>query len=478
MVIQCEKCDTRFRLPDDRLKPEGVKVRCSHCKEVFTVYPPSDEAPVETSAPAPAPTPAPPAESGGGDDLDFDSAFSEDASFDDSAAGDDFAGGDDFSAGDDFDLPEGDNEGAAGESDDFGFDFSDNEDQEAGQSPNEFAFDEGNWDEESAGGEAAAVEAGPSEFSFDDSTWEEDKAEAPAEAGDSAPEGGGEIGAGTNDEFSFDEEDWSDSPAPSGGGDDGLGGFDSDFGIEDNSALDVPDSAPGPSGEGGDFKFTELSSPSSGMDDSGFSEGFADDAGFGFDDNDLASSVPEPPVKRQKKSSSSMLPFLLVIMLLLAGAAGFFLWQQGQLPFVDELISQIKGATTVPETSRIEVKGLDHDFVENSEVGSLFLIRGQAINRFAEKRSSLQVRGQLFDGNGRSLASQVVYCGNPLSNEELTSMSYAQIAEAMGNQFGEALSNFEVPPGKGLPFVIVFRDVPENLVEYGVDVVGSQAVAK
>ena len=32
MVIQCEKCDTRFRLPDDRLKPEGVKVRCSHCK--------------------------------------------------------------------------------------------------------------------------------------------------------------------------------------------------------------------------------------------------------------------------------------------------------------------------------------------------------------------------------------------------------------------------------------------------------------
>ena len=72
----------------------------------------------------------------------------------------------------------------------------------------------------------------------------------------------------------------------------------------------------------------------------------------------------------------------------------------------------------------------------------------------------------------------MVYCGNPLSNNDLASMSFEQIAEAMSNQFGEALSNFEVPPGKGLPFAIVFRNPPENLVEYGVEVVGSQPVAQ
>ncbi|NIQ94740.1 MAG: hypothetical protein GWN87_11400, partial [Desulfuromonadales bacterium] len=37
MVIQCSSCDTRFKLADDKLKPGGVKVRCSKCKEVFTV---------------------------------------------------------------------------------------------------------------------------------------------------------------------------------------------------------------------------------------------------------------------------------------------------------------------------------------------------------------------------------------------------------------------------------------------------------
>ena len=464
MVIQCEKCDTRFRLPDERMKPEGVKVRCSHCKEVFTVYPPAGEPAAASPAPAPAPEPTPEPDAGDGasDELDFDSAFAEEA-------------GTGAAAGDDFELPEGD-EGAGAE-DDFGFDFDDNDDQDSGQAPNDFAFDEG--------AEAPAAEGGPSEFSFDDSTWEDEAPEAGADPAVSdeppAADAGAdaEVGGGTNDEFSFDEEEWSDTPSAgedSAGSADSFGDFDSDFGIEDNSAPDLP--AAGPGGGGGDFKFTELSAAATGSSEATISEGFADDGSFGMGDEDLVSSVPEPPEKRQKKSSSAVLPLLLVLLLVLAGAAGFFLWQQGQLGFVDELISKIKGATAIPETSRIEVKGLDHDFVENRQAGSLFVIRGQATNRFSEKRSSLQVKGILYDGNGRELATQMVYCGNPLSSDELASLPFDQIAEAMGNQFGEALSNFEVNPGKSLPFVIVFRNVPENLVEYGVDVVGSQPVAQ
>ena len=49
MVIQCSSCDTRFKLADDKLKPGGVKVRCSKCKEVFTVMPPEEEAAPEVS---------------------------------------------------------------------------------------------------------------------------------------------------------------------------------------------------------------------------------------------------------------------------------------------------------------------------------------------------------------------------------------------------------------------------------------------
>jgi predicted Zn finger-like uncharacterized protein len=37
MVIACEKCDSRFRLPDEKMSAGGVKVRCTKCAHVFVV---------------------------------------------------------------------------------------------------------------------------------------------------------------------------------------------------------------------------------------------------------------------------------------------------------------------------------------------------------------------------------------------------------------------------------------------------------
>lgn len=40
MIIQCDKCATKFRLDDSRITPNGVKVRCTKCDNVFIVTPP------------------------------------------------------------------------------------------------------------------------------------------------------------------------------------------------------------------------------------------------------------------------------------------------------------------------------------------------------------------------------------------------------------------------------------------------------
>jgi predicted Zn finger-like uncharacterized protein len=49
MIVQCEACQTRFRLADEKVKAGGTKVRCSKCKEIFTVtFPePEPQAPAE-----------------------------------------------------------------------------------------------------------------------------------------------------------------------------------------------------------------------------------------------------------------------------------------------------------------------------------------------------------------------------------------------------------------------------------------------
>lgn len=70
MIIQCDKCHVNFNVPDQLVKPEGSKLRCSQCKHVFKVFPPQARPAVQDvpgfleAAPPPQeslPTPAPPA---------------------------------------------------------------------------------------------------------------------------------------------------------------------------------------------------------------------------------------------------------------------------------------------------------------------------------------------------------------------------------------------------------------------------------
>lgn len=48
MVVQCNACNTKFRLDDSKVKDKAVKVRCTKCQNVFMVAPPP---PSEEAAP-------------------------------------------------------------------------------------------------------------------------------------------------------------------------------------------------------------------------------------------------------------------------------------------------------------------------------------------------------------------------------------------------------------------------------------------
>lgn len=74
MIVKCEECQTRFKIPDEKVTEKGIKVRCTKCGHTFRVSRPGasggSEGPV---APARAPAaPALPVE----EDLDPFAAFS------------------------------------------------------------------------------------------------------------------------------------------------------------------------------------------------------------------------------------------------------------------------------------------------------------------------------------------------------------------------------------------------------------------
>ena len=54
MIIECEKCKSRFNLDESLLKQEGSKVKCSTCENVFVAYP-SEPAPVDGPPPDESP---------------------------------------------------------------------------------------------------------------------------------------------------------------------------------------------------------------------------------------------------------------------------------------------------------------------------------------------------------------------------------------------------------------------------------------
>ena len=52
MIIRCEACGTCYRFADERVRPEGTRVRCARCQAVFTVVPVTELSEEEMDRPA------------------------------------------------------------------------------------------------------------------------------------------------------------------------------------------------------------------------------------------------------------------------------------------------------------------------------------------------------------------------------------------------------------------------------------------
>jgi predicted Zn finger-like uncharacterized protein len=142
-----------------------------------------------------------------------------------------------------------------------------------------------------------------------------------------------------------------------------------------------------------------------------------------------------------------------------------------------------------------KVKGY---YLENNNLNRVFVIEGEAVNRWKESRSFIKVKGVLLDSNGKKVQEKEVYCGNLLSEKDLKEMNKAAIEKSLSSQFGISFSNVNLQPNKGVPFMVVFMDLPpekaagkaapdpggktgdtfSRLTDFTVEVTGSQKGSK
>ncbi|NLV24791.1 MAG: DUF3426 domain-containing protein [Deltaproteobacteria bacterium] len=176
----------------------------------------------------------------------------------------------------------------------------------------------------------------------------------------------------------------------------------------------------------------------------------------------------EPPQKQSSLAGRLLLVLILVAAAIGGGLAGYLYWS-GESLEAGRLLGKADSPSATAE-GRIRLTQIEGFFVVNRDAGQLFVIRGQALNQFSQPRGTISVKGILYDTTGKPIAQKIAYCGNPLDDEALRTLSLRRIEEAMNNQFGGDFSNLTTAPGKSIPFIIVFQNVPDRLAEFSVDV--------
>lgn len=172
---------------------------------------------------------------------------------------------------------------------------------------------------------------------------------------------------------------------------------------------------------------------------------------------------------------ASLIRILLLLILAILIIAGVMVFMNGP-DHLNQILRQYFGqqAPSPPQlTGEMTLGEMDGKFIINEQGSELFLIRGEVTNRFNQAQSAVQVKGILYDQHGKPLAQKTVFCGNPLTDEELRTLPFSELEQRMGNQFGKDLINMNIASGKTIPFAIVFRNLPENVSEFSVAVTAS-----
>ncbi len=193
--------------------------------------------------------------------------------------------------------------------------------------------------------------------------------------------------------------------------------------------------------------------------------------------------------KRTRKKARSALsaPVLVLLLLFLLTAGGYvaatslgykipFL-SEIKIPFIQQYLPQ-KTPDPVPAPDPIpDQKSVTGRFVTNDTAGELFIITGKIENPAQISYTDIQVKGTLFQKDKIVAVTQTAFCGNIISEEVLKSGNAADIIAQLKTPGNEAIPA-KLNPGDTVPFMLVFSDLPKNLQNFTVEVLGFEKAVK
>jgi predicted Zn finger-like uncharacterized protein len=190
---------------------------------------------------------------------------------------------------------------------------------------------------------------------------------------------------------------------------------------------------------------------------------------------------------RRRRIGTPVWILLILVFFGAAGYGGFYAADRMgvRIPFIDEIGKKIPfiGSLIKPvveDAGNLKISTIDiaGKFISNSRSGRLFVISGSAKNGYQEPRAMIKIAGSLYSQGKKLVKTEEIFSGNYLSDAELADMDLESIRSRLKNRAGDNRSNLNVPPGREVPFMLVFSDLPENLEEYTIEVKESFPAAK
>ena len=174
---------------------------------------------------------------------------------------------------------------------------------------------------------------------------------------------------------------------------------------------------------------------------------------------------PEPRRKApsRRASSRSTLPILFVLcVLLLAAAALYFGIPKSGHDISGNLFAGRGSSRTgrAPARPTYDIRNVKWSFEKETVGGTLFVVKGEVTNIGEGPSGGVGIRATLLGKDNQAIAEKTAFAGNVLDEASMRRMDRPAIEGAMSNRFGQGDVNREIPPGKVLPFMVIFFDPP------------------
>jgi predicted Zn finger-like uncharacterized protein len=191
-----------------------------------------------------------------------------------------------------------------------------------------------------------------------------------------------------------------------------------------------------------------------------------------------AVAPPVTPVRLEPatKGMSKSLIFILIVVLL--GGAGYGTYYllnhyNVEIPFLSDYL---KPKVDDPGNIKISTTDINSRFVDNANVGKLFVITGKVKNGYADNRGMIALMGKIFSTGKVLVQEEKVYAGNIMSDLELANLDWDSIKARLSNRLGDNRSNVKIEPGNSIPFMVVFSGLPDDLEEFTIEVIESTSL--